>query len=176
MRGYFPSASTCRPSRRRTIQNSSTVSDISDSEYAAAAPWPVWAKSAQGELRYANSAYAKATEAASVADAIARNLELLESDQRDEVSHGETWSGVRRREFRAGKRRGGLERRNRNATATAAATAAARSTAAASAATTAGRGASAQARASATALTRLAVCSHFTGIWMPPLCVETSEP
>jgi signal transduction histidine kinase len=54
--------------------------------FAAAAPWPVWAKSAQGELRYANAAYAKATEAASITDAIARNLELLESDQRDEVS------------------------------------------------------------------------------------------
>src|SRR5438094_5305540 len=39
-------------------------------EFVAAAPWPIWAKSAQGDLRYANSAYAKATEAASVADAI----------------------------------------------------------------------------------------------------------
>ena len=38
------------------------------------------------ELRYANPAYAKATEATSVMDAIQRNLELLESDQRDEVS------------------------------------------------------------------------------------------
>src|SRR5437899_4308643 len=55
-------------------------------DFAAAAPWPIWAKSAQGQLRYANMAYAKATEAASVADAIHRNLELLESDQRDDVS------------------------------------------------------------------------------------------
>jgi hypothetical protein len=31
-------ASTCRPSRRRTIQNSSTVSKVSESEVAAAAP------------------------------------------------------------------------------------------------------------------------------------------
>jgi signal transduction histidine kinase len=55
-------------------------------DFAAAAPWPIWARSAQGDLRYANSAYAKATEAAGVADAIHRNLELLESDQREEVS------------------------------------------------------------------------------------------
>jgi signal transduction histidine kinase len=55
-------------------------------DFAAAAPWPIWAKSAQGNLRYANSAYAKATEATGVADAIHRNLELLESDQRDDVS------------------------------------------------------------------------------------------
>src|ERR1700738_1760598 len=54
-------------------------------DFAAAAPWPIWAKSAQGDLRYANAAYAKATEAADVADAIRRNLELLESDQRDDL-------------------------------------------------------------------------------------------
>ena len=29
-------------------------------DLAAAAPWPIWAKSAQGELRYANPAYARA--------------------------------------------------------------------------------------------------------------------
>src|ERR1700694_5480367 len=55
-------------------------------DFAAAAPWPIWAKNAQGDLRYANPAYAKATEATGVADAIHRNLELLESDQRDDVS------------------------------------------------------------------------------------------
>ena len=38
--------------------------------FAAAAPWPIWAKSAEGDLRYANAAYARATEAAGVADAI----------------------------------------------------------------------------------------------------------
>src|SRR5436305_14120156 len=43
-------------------------------DFAAAAPWPIWAKSAQGELRYVNAAYAKATEAGGVADAIHRNL------------------------------------------------------------------------------------------------------
>jgi signal transduction histidine kinase len=55
-------------------------------DFAAAAPWPIWAKNAQGDLRYANAAYAKATEAAGVADAIHRNLELLESDQRSDLS------------------------------------------------------------------------------------------
>ena len=55
-------------------------------DFAAAAPWPIWAKSAQGQLRYANAAYAKATEATGAADAIHRNLELLESDQRDDVN------------------------------------------------------------------------------------------
>jgi signal transduction histidine kinase len=55
-------------------------------DFAAAAPWPIWAKSAQGDLRYANPAYVKVTEARSVADAIHRNLELLESDQRGEMS------------------------------------------------------------------------------------------
>ena len=55
-------------------------------DFAAAAPWPIWAKSAQGDLRYANPAYVRVTEAKSVADAIHRNLELLESDQRGEVS------------------------------------------------------------------------------------------
>jgi signal transduction histidine kinase len=55
-------------------------------DFAAAAPWPIWAKSAQGDLRYANPAYVKVTEAKSAADAIHRNLELLEGDQRGEMS------------------------------------------------------------------------------------------
>jgi signal transduction histidine kinase len=55
-------------------------------DFAAAAPWPIWAKSAEGNLRYANAAYVRATEGTSVADAIHRNLELLEYDQRAEMS------------------------------------------------------------------------------------------
>jgi signal transduction histidine kinase len=55
-------------------------------DFAAAAPWPIWAKSAEGNLRYANTAYVRATEGKSVADAIHRNLELLETDQRAEMS------------------------------------------------------------------------------------------
>ena len=53
--------------------------------FAAAAPWPIWAKSAEGNLRYANTAYVRATEGASVADAISRNLELLDSADRGEM-------------------------------------------------------------------------------------------
>jgi signal transduction histidine kinase len=55
-------------------------------DFAGAAPWPIWAKDSQGILRYANAAYAKATEARSVADAIHRKLELLESDQSADMS------------------------------------------------------------------------------------------
>ena len=55
-------------------------------DFAAAAPWPIWAKSAEGNLRYANNAYVRATEGTGVADTIHRNLELLETDQRAEMS------------------------------------------------------------------------------------------
>src|SRR3982074_1331378 len=54
--------------------------------FTAAVPWPIWAKGAKGGLSYANAAYARATEAVSVADALQRNLELLESDQRTDLS------------------------------------------------------------------------------------------
>src|SRR5450631_1620979 len=47
--------------------------------FAAGAPWPIWTKSAKGSLSYANAAYARATEAVSVADAIDRDLGLLDS-------------------------------------------------------------------------------------------------
>jgi PAS domain-containing protein len=57
-------------------------------DFAAAAPWPIWAKSAKGDLRYANEAYVRATEGASVADTIHSSLELLESDQRTEMNRG----------------------------------------------------------------------------------------
>src|SRR5437879_2708855 len=53
--------------------------------FVAAAPWPIWAKGAKGGLSYANAAYARATEAVSVADAIDRNLELLDSDDRSDM-------------------------------------------------------------------------------------------
>jgi signal transduction histidine kinase len=53
--------------------------------FAAAAPWPIWTKRATGGLVYANAAYARATEATSVADAIARDLELLDSAGRGEL-------------------------------------------------------------------------------------------
>src|ERR1700758_1741815 len=47
--------------------------------FAAAAPWPIWAKDAKGKLIYANAAYAQATEASDSDDAIGRNLALLDS-------------------------------------------------------------------------------------------------
>ena len=50
--------------------------------FAAALPWPIWAKSAKGGLVYVNTAYAQATEAGSVTDAIERSLELLDSGDR----------------------------------------------------------------------------------------------
>src|ERR1700761_7390418 len=50
--------------------------------FAAAAPWPIWAKRPNGGLSYANAAYAKATDATSVTDAINRDLQLLDSDDR----------------------------------------------------------------------------------------------
>ncbi len=53
--------------------------------FAAAAPWPIWTKRAKGGLSYANAAYARATEAASVADAIERDLELLDSGDRSDM-------------------------------------------------------------------------------------------
>src|SRR5437773_3933944 len=55
-------------------------------DFAAASPWPIWAKSIEGNLRYANAAYVRATEGANVADTIRRSLELLENDQRAEMS------------------------------------------------------------------------------------------
>jgi signal transduction histidine kinase len=54
--------------------------------FAAAAPWPIWAKRAAGGLMFANAAYARATEAGSVADAVQRDLELLDSGDRNEMS------------------------------------------------------------------------------------------
>jgi signal transduction histidine kinase len=53
--------------------------------FTAAAPWPIWAKAAKGNLSYANPAYVRATEAGDVADAIERKLELLDSDDRAEM-------------------------------------------------------------------------------------------
>jgi signal transduction histidine kinase len=50
--------------------------------FAASAPWPIWAKRAKGGISYANAAYARATEAVSVTDAINRDLELLDSGDR----------------------------------------------------------------------------------------------
>jgi signal transduction histidine kinase len=53
--------------------------------FAQAAPWPIWAKRADGSLQYANGAYAKAAEASNVEDAIGRNLQLLDSGDRTDM-------------------------------------------------------------------------------------------
>ncbi|HEY2247581.1 MAG TPA: two-component sensor histidine kinase, partial [Bradyrhizobium sp.] len=53
--------------------------------FADASPWPIWARSAKGSLNYANTAYVLATEAASAADAVERNLQLLDSADRTEM-------------------------------------------------------------------------------------------
>ncbi len=50
--------------------------------FADAVPLPVWARRSNGALSFANAAYAQATDAGSVTDAIERNLELLDHDDR----------------------------------------------------------------------------------------------
>ena len=50
--------------------------------FVAAAPWPIWTKRATGGLSYVNAAYARATEANGVEDAVDRSLELLDSGDR----------------------------------------------------------------------------------------------
>ena len=54
--------------------------------FASAIPAPVWARRANGTLSFANPAYAVATEAVSSADAISRNLDLLDSPDRNEMT------------------------------------------------------------------------------------------
>ncbi|HEX7882513.1 MAG TPA: PAS-domain containing protein [Afipia sp.] len=50
--------------------------------FAEAVPLPVWTRRSNGALSFANAAYAQATDAASVSDAIERSLELLDHDDR----------------------------------------------------------------------------------------------
>ena len=52
---------------------------------AAALPWPVWARQANGALTHVNPAYARAADARDVPDAISRNLELLDSADRTDL-------------------------------------------------------------------------------------------
>jgi signal transduction histidine kinase len=54
--------------------------------FATAIPAPVWARRANGTLSFANPAYAMATEATSGADAVSRNLDLLDSPDRSEMA------------------------------------------------------------------------------------------
>jgi signal transduction histidine kinase len=59
-------------------------------------PAPVWAHDGNGRLIFANSAYARAVDAVDPADAVARELELLERAARDDLARaraaGETFS------------------------------------------------------------------------------------
>ena len=54
--------------------------------FAAAAPWPIWAKRIGGGLLFANAAYARATEAANAAEAVQCDLELLDSADRNDMA------------------------------------------------------------------------------------------
>ncbi len=52
---------------------------------AAALPFPIWSRRANDGLSYANEAYAQATESSSAADAVERNVELLDSGDRTDM-------------------------------------------------------------------------------------------
>ena len=52
-----------------------------------ALPAPVWARDAGGRLTWVNAAYARAVEARDGADAVARNLEVLDSGAREGAAH-----------------------------------------------------------------------------------------
>src|SRR4051794_9200638 len=52
-----------------------------------ALPAPVWARDAAGRLTWVNAAYARAVEAHDGADAVARNLEVLDSAARESAAH-----------------------------------------------------------------------------------------
>jgi len=55
-------------------------------DFAFALPWPIWTRRADGALSFANAAYARAAEAASITDAVAQNVELLDSNDRSAVA------------------------------------------------------------------------------------------
>jgi signal transduction histidine kinase len=62
--------------------------------FADAVPLPVWARRGNGALNFANIAYAEATEAGSIADAIAGNFELLDRDDRTDMARALADNGV----------------------------------------------------------------------------------
>ncbi len=71
-------------------------------------PAPVWARDDSGRLIFVNAAYARAVEAADCADAVARDMELLDRPAREELSRaraaGERYAG-RQPAIVAGERR-----------------------------------------------------------------------
>jgi signal transduction histidine kinase len=56
-------------------------------------PSPVWTREATGRLTFVNAAYARAVEAQDAADAIERNLELLDSAARESIARTRTQAG-----------------------------------------------------------------------------------
>ncbi|MGJ5196709.1 PAS-domain containing protein [Bradyrhizobium sp. HKCCYLRH1030] len=60
---------------------------------AAALPWPIWARQANGALAYVNAAYARAADARDVPDAIGRNIELLDSADRVDLQRALATNG-----------------------------------------------------------------------------------
>jgi signal transduction histidine kinase len=56
-------------------------------------PLPVWTRDTMGRLSFVNTAYARAVEAKSAADAITRAVELLDSAARDTIAHGRAGNG-----------------------------------------------------------------------------------
>jgi signal transduction histidine kinase len=57
-------------------------------------PSPVWTRDASGRLDFVNTAYARAVEARDAADAVERNLELLDSAARENIARARSFSGV----------------------------------------------------------------------------------
>ena len=54
--------------------------------FATALPWPIWARRRDGSMLFANPAYAVAADAASVTDAIDRNLNILDTADREDLA------------------------------------------------------------------------------------------
>ena len=69
-----------------------------------ALPAPIWARGADGRLIFVNAAYARAVEAEDSADAVTRELELLDHAARDKLSEKRA-DGALHRERLAGDRR-----------------------------------------------------------------------
>jgi signal transduction histidine kinase len=73
-----------------------------------ALPAPVWARNAEGKLVFVNAAYARAVEAADPAEAVTRELELLDRSAREKLSQahagGDTYA-ARLAAIAAGERR-----------------------------------------------------------------------
>jgi signal transduction histidine kinase len=56
-------------------------------------PSPVWTRDTAGHLTFVNAAYAHAVEARDAADAVERNIELLDSAARDSIARARTQAG-----------------------------------------------------------------------------------